>query len=371
MLRAGLLVPLLSLALAALAEPAPALADDDLRRIPSPGSDLDAEHGALLAPILVPRVPGSSGSARVQRHFVDFFRANLPEWELVWQNSTYNTPTTNNTDMPFANLAFRRDPPGVEAGSFSRLTLVAHYDSKLKPWGFIGATDSAAPCAMLLHVARSIEGPLKAKWAKDGVLAQGQQRAPTGLQILLLDGEEAFEKWTATDSLYGARSLATQWESESNGALSKYRSTLDSISLFVLLDLLGSPNPKVPSYFKLTHWAYRTMASVEGRMRGLGLLETKQQDAFLPDGELASSVVSTRRGIEDDHIPFMFRGVDILHIIPSPFPLVWHTQDDDGPHLHPETVRDWARIVTGFTAELMELGGYLSNKAPGRESKPS
>jgi glutaminyl-peptide cyclotransferase len=26
-----------------------------------------------------------------------------------------------------------------------------------------------------------------------------------GIQILLLDGEEAFQSWTDTDSLYGAR----------------------------------------------------------------------------------------------------------------------------------------------------------------------
>jgi len=28
--------------------------------------------------------------------------------------------------------------------------LAAHYDSKLTPEGFLGATDSAVPCAMLL-----------------------------------------------------------------------------------------------------------------------------------------------------------------------------------------------------------------------------
>ncbi|KAJ1106522.1 hypothetical protein NDU88_003923, partial [Pleurodeles waltl] len=28
------------------------------------------------------------------------------------------------------------------------------------------------------------------------------------LQLLFLDGEEAFEQWTAIDSLYGARHLA-------------------------------------------------------------------------------------------------------------------------------------------------------------------
>lgn len=29
-------------------------------------------------------------------------------------------------------------------------------------------------------------------------------------------------------------------------------------------------------------------------------------------------------GIEDDHIPFIKQGVPVLHVIPSPFPNVWH-----------------------------------------------
>ncbi|NWV15883.1 QPCT cyclotransferase, partial [Ptilonorhynchus violaceus] len=34
------------------------------------------------------------------------------------------------------------------------------------------------------------------------------QDPPVTLQLLFLDGEEAFEAWSATDSLYGARHLA-------------------------------------------------------------------------------------------------------------------------------------------------------------------
>jgi hypothetical protein len=124
---------------------------------------------------------------------------------MVWQNSTSKTPVTGNKDVPFKNLIFRRDPPGVGTGDVSRLTLVAHYDSKYSPTGFIGATDSAAPCAMLLHVARSIEEALKAKWKKDQESGDDALEAAVGVQIILLDGEEAFLNWTDDDSLYGSR----------------------------------------------------------------------------------------------------------------------------------------------------------------------
>ncbi|KAM4058775.1 peptidase family M28 domain-containing protein [Hirsutella rhossiliensis] len=340
------------------------LDDGDLRHIPPPGDDFNILTGKLLAPILIPRVPGTEGSVTTQRHFVDFFSNNLPEWQLVWQNSTSKTPATGDTDVPFSNLIFRRDPPGARVGKLSRFTLVAHFDSKLQPTGFIGATDSAAPCAILLHVARSIEDALKAKWAA-GVA--DELDIPEGVQIILLDGEEAFVRWTDTDSLYGARSLAAEWEPRTNPAISIYQSPLDSISLFVLLDLLGSSGPSVPSYFLTTHWAYRSMSIIEGRMRELGLLESNPPTHFLPEVNKTTQAFSNWRAVSDDHLPFMHRGVNILHIIPSPFPKVWHKMEDDGEHLDLATVRDWAKIVTAFTAQWMKLEGYMNtNKTTGR-----
>lgn len=99
-----------------------------------------------------------------------------------------------------------RDPPWAQAGETSRLTLVAHYDSKINPPGFIGATDSAVPCAILMHAARSVDEALTKKW--EAMVAEGAADLldeSEGVQILFLDGEEAFETWTDSDSLYGAR----------------------------------------------------------------------------------------------------------------------------------------------------------------------
>ena len=89
-------------------------------------------------------------------------------------------------------------------------------------------------------------------------------------------------------------------------------------------------------------------------------METKPRKPFLPDSEKEG--VSFRGYVQDDHVPFMRRGVDILHLIPTPFPAVWHTMDDDGAHLDVPTIRDWARIMTAFVAEWMDLEGYLSGQ---------
>ncbi|KAK0391640.1 hypothetical protein NLU13_1139 [Sarocladium strictum] len=357
------LLPSLILGFASTAVAIASLSDDDLRNIPSPGEDFDIHNGKLLAPILIPRVPGTEGNFKTQRHFVDFFSDNLPDWELIWQNSTSTTPATGNDNVPFSNIVFRRDPPWAKTGDVSRLTLVAHFDSKLTPKGFIGATDSAAPCAMLMHVARSIDSALTARWKQmqDEGKVDDMLETAEGVQILLLDGEEAFVRWTDTDSLYGARSLAEEWENQFHPSMSTFQNPLQSISLFVLLDLLGSKDPVVPSYFLTTHWAYRHMATIEKRMRDLSLLETKPTKPFLPDTDKDPRRFG-RGSIEDDHIPFMRRGVDVLHMIPSPFPAVWHTMDDDGEHLDLATTRDWAKIVTAFAVEWMDVKDHMPKR---------
>ncbi len=180
------------------------LSDGSLRQLPSPGASFDVRHGALLAPILRPRVPGTPGSAAVLAHFASFFRTSLPQWTVEFHNSTAKTPATGDADVPFVNLIARRDPPWATPGEVGRLALVAHYDSLMKPEGFVGAIDSAAPCAMIMHAALSVDAALTRKWA---AMEAGVEEEK-GVQILLLDGEEAFVRWSETDSLYGARFVA-------------------------------------------------------------------------------------------------------------------------------------------------------------------
>ncbi|KAH7073170.1 glutaminyl-peptide cyclotransferase precursor [Paraphoma chrysanthemicola] len=356
------------------------LSDDTLKKLPGPGDDFDIKKGSLLAPILRPRVSGTEGNVAVRQHFIDFFKSQLPEWRIELHNSTSKTPVSNGKEVPFVNFIATRDPPGAFEGDVSRLALVAHYDSKLTPKDFIGATDSAAPCAMIMHIARSLDAAMTKKWAAAG--NDDFDAEHRGLQILFLDGEEAFKSWTDDDSLYGARALAGDWESTFHAAASIYRTPLDSIELFLLLDLLGAASPRVPSYFKTTHWAYKHMAHAEERLRSLGLMKSSPNHAarmaerenkkpraepkFLPEGDKSDNAFMGGF-VQDDHVPFMARGVEILHIIPSPFPRVWHESSDDGEHLDMDTVEDWAKLVMAFTAEWMELEGHLDFKAERRK----
>jgi len=133
-----------------------ALSDRFLKLIPSGGTDFDPLSGKLLAPLLIPRIPGTAGQKAAQRHFVDFFAAELPHWTVAWQNSTVST-NAGSIDVPVQNLLLRREPPWTKPGQANYLTLAAHYDSRSVPAGFVGATDGAVPCAILMHVARSID----------------------------------------------------------------------------------------------------------------------------------------------------------------------------------------------------------------------
>ena len=334
------------------------LPDESLKAIPRPGDDFNINNGKLLSQILQPRVPGTPGSTAVLNHFADFFGSELPEWAVTYQNSSSKVAALGNKEMSFVNMIATRGPPWSAPGEVGYLTLVAHYDSLMKPEGFVGAIDSAAPCAMLMHTAKNLEGALTKKWA--GMVEAGDHEFEEhkGIQVILLDGEEAFDTWSDTDSIYGAKSLAAEMESTYYPALSTYHNALSTIHLFVLLDLLGSRDPKVPSYYKVTHWAYKKMADLEKRLRQHSLFRSSGSPWFY---DLDKSNDRWMGGmIGDDHVPFMARGVDVLHLIPSPFPPVWHKMTDDGEHLDMDTTEDWAVLVTAFAAEWMDLGNYMS-----------
>lgn len=184
--------------------------------------------------------------------------------------------------------------------------------------------------------------------------------------------------------LTNSRSLAEEWDKSIHPALSTYRTRLSSISLFVLLDLLGAKHPTVPSYFMTTHWAYKHMAKLEVRLRSLSQLKSspnhpskrkistrdskarinqrRKEPMFLTEGEKTSNKFQSG-AVSDDHLPFLARGVDVLHVIPIPFPRVWHELDDDGEHLDMDTVEDWAKLVTAFVAEWMDLEGFMPKKS--------
>jgi glutaminyl-peptide cyclotransferase len=102
---------------------------------------------------------------------------------------------------------------------------------------------------------------------------------------------------------------------------------LSTIEHLILLDLLGAPNPSIQSYFSDTAWLFDGLVSAESRLRDSGSLDTNLQGSK----DFKSFFVQRQNNnflagyIGDDHVPFLSRGVSVLHVITSPFPNVWHT----------------------------------------------
>ncbi|XP_077645242.1 glutaminyl-peptide cyclotransferase-like protein [Lonchura striata] len=287
--------------------------------------------GSLLRPLLHERLPGGPGSRAARQHIVSQLRSLGARWQLELDAFVARTPRGA---VPFSSVVATAAPAAAR-----RLALGCHYDTKALPGdtdAFVGATDAAVPCALLLELAAALDGHLR----------QREEQAPAlTLQLLFLDGEEAFEAWSDSDSLYGARHLAAKMAARPHPAGSE----VTAMSLLVLLDLLGAPGPAIHSHFPQSHPWFLRLAAIEQRLRRLGLLHAAPPEPPFFRLEPAPGPV------EDDHVPFLRRGVPVLHLIPTPFPRVWHTPEDNEANLHPPTVQDLAKVLLVFVAEFLQL----------------
>ncbi|XP_026212721.1 glutaminyl-peptide cyclotransferase [Anabas testudineus] len=288
-----------------------------------------------LRPLLVTRYPGSAGNQAVQEHIKTTLTSLGAGWEVTEDKFMSQTPYGY---LPFTNLIATLNPSAKR-----RLVLACHYDSKYYPpqWHgreFQGATDSAVPCAMLLELARALDEILKAQKSSSPDLT---------LQLIFFDGEEALFQWTSTDSLYGSRHLAQKMESTPHPAGATDTNQLHSIDLFVLLDLIGAQSPRFGSQFPSTvHWLTR-LQNIEKRLHSMNQLvdHPNSVEYFWPDRPIGR--------VQDDHIPFLERGVRVLHLIPSPFPSVWHTFDDNEQNLDRATIQNLNKIIQIFVLEYL------------------
>ncbi|KAH9509129.1 hypothetical protein Btru_049131 [Bulinus truncatus] len=295
-------------------------------------SEMEYFKANILKPIVIERVSGSDGNKQVQLHIISFLQ-NLG-WDVekdVFEDSTpYGT-------KEFTNIIATYDPSKTH-----KVVLACHFDSKyFEKNKFVAATDSAVPCAILLETARQLQclmnkGPLEKSSASD-----------LTLQLLFLDGEEAFKDWTSTDSLYGARHLAQKWENEADVNQPDIKK-ISTIREFILLDLIGTKDTQFIQQFEKTKDLYEHLIKIEGLLRNNKYLTGKHNGPIFSKREGWG-------GIEDDHVPFMRRGVEVLHLISTPFPSVWHKPEDDWEHLDFSLIDDFSRIFRVFVSNLLHL----------------
>ena len=270
----------------------------------------------LLQTLLVPRTVGSTHHRNVQDFLVTTFTEN--GWTLSRDIFEAGTPLGT---KQFTNLVFTLDPQQPK-----KVLMAAHYDLKSgMNKGFMGAIDSAWSCAFLVEMGRYL--------ANRPCSLHG--RSDLTPQIVFFDGEEAFRTWSATDSLYGSRHLAYIWDAS---GYSK------SIELFMLLDLLGAANTRIPNYFEKTRHLHTYITDIEEKLmanRQISVASFLRQECL-------------QCNIQDDHIPFMRLGIPILHIIPYKFPSVWHTAKDDENALDNNSALSIAQTIVAFVSDYLD-----------------
>lgn len=284
--------------------------------------------------IAVPREVGSEGLQGVRQHISEVLESS--GWHV--ESDAFQSHTVAG-DKSFRSLIAVPTGYGLIWKMLPKVIIACHIDSKSMPElkePFIGASDSAVPCAILLDVARSLGRPLRQR--SDRESKYREQGIDYAIPVLLFfDGEEAFHEWTPKDSIYGARHMAVKWADEG---------ILPSIDVFILLDLIGTVDTQFASLKPNTARVYKQFVDIEAYLRRSGHAQS-------PKPLFTRRIIEA--AIEDDHLPFEARGVPVVHLISVPFPTVWHSEGDNLDAVDESVVAAAATVIRTAVALLTGL----------------
>ena len=213
-----------------------------------------------------PRWPTSSGHVKAEA----FLRAHFRHDQLEEDAFTANTPIG---PVPMRNFIVRF--PGKKNGV---IVLATHYETNypLRGTSFIGANDGAATTGLLMAIGDQLRGH-----TLDGY----------SVWLLFDDGEEAIkclDCWSESDSTYGTRHLAAKWAGDG---------TLARIKAFLLADMIGDKDLDIQRESRSTDWLVDLVRHAAHKFG---------YDRYFFQHEGA---------VEDDHLPFLNRGVPSVDII--------------------------------------------------------
>jgi hypothetical protein len=252
---------------------------------------------------LGPRPAGSAAAGRARTYIA----GELKRTGVSARVQTFEADTPHGR-LKFANVI------GVLPGARPDVIMIAgHYDTKWFPdFRFVGANDGGSSTALLLELARVL----------------GTRSRDFTYWIVFFDGEEAREAWTATDSLYGSRHLAT--ELARTGKLPR---------ALILADMIGDRNLGIRRETASTPWLTELVWNAARRLR---------YDAhFLPDA----------LPVEDDHVPFLRAGVPATLLIDFDYP-PWHTAADTVDKVSADSLRIVGEVILDTLPALEDrIGG--------------
>lgn len=227
------------------------------------------------------------------------------------------------TSTPLGQTTMKNIIARFPGSSGKAVAITGHYDTKSIPGiSFVGANDGGASAGFLLEMAKAVARDAR----KDDVY------------LVWFDGEEAVAQWSDYDSLYGSRHLAGKWAADG---------TLSRIKALINVDMIGD--------------------------RDLGILEDMNSSAPLRELVWRTAdrlgygkhFLKNSGAIEDDHVPFLRRGVSALDLIDfdyGPNNSYWHNDQDTLDKLGAQSFQIVGRV-------LMEVLKELSGGAGGRDHR--
>jgi len=226
-----------------------------------------------------PRWIGSPGHAKAEAFLKQQFRHDDLEEDTFTMNTPAGPMTMHNFIVKF---------PGKKDGI---IVLASHYETNypLRNINYVGANDGGSTTGLLIEMANYFRGK-----PNDGY----------SVWLLFTDGEEAIKNWTDADSVYGSKHLAAKWQADG---------TLKHIKAFILADMLGDRDLDVQRDMNSTPW-----------------LEDLVYQAATQYG-WQSYFFQNKTYDEDDHIPFVKRGVPCADLIDLDYGYdnaYWHTAQD-------------------------------------------
>jgi hypothetical protein len=259
-----------------------------------------------------PRPIGSANHKKVE----DYILAHLKGDDVEQDSFPADTPEGK---LPVRNIIAKFS--GTKNGI---IVIASHYDTNypLRKTSYVGANDGGSSSALLLEFANQL---------------RGKKRDGYSVWLVWDDAEEAIkpdgsgglpaEMPFSDDSLYGISHLVEKWQAD--GSIKK-------IKAFLLADMIGDADLNIERDSNSTPW-----------------LEDVVFEAATRFG-YQSHFFARTMGVDDDHIPFLKRGVPSADFIDFNYgynDVFWHTTQDTVDKLSPRSLE----IVGGTMLETVRI----------------
>ena len=248
-----------------------------------------------------PRPSGSEAIEKSRNYIEDQLRRS--GWQVKRQAFTDDTPRGK---VQFVNLIAQFPGQGNAAPSF---LLCSHYDTKtFDAIKFVGANDAGSSTGLLLELAR--------------VIGQHPNLAAK-IELVFFDGEEAYDRFSETDGLYGSRYFARQLQGSS---AKQFRGG-------ILFDMVGDrsldvtlPVDSPPEIAKDIFAAAQAL-------------------------KLRSYFTYLDREMIDDHSPLNAIGIPTIDVIDFDYPW-WHTAGDTIDKISPKSLQIVGSVALYYVSEF-------------------